>query len=93
MDLPDDYQERMQKKQEQELENLKKNALRNILTKKAMERLGRVRMVNPTLAQQIELYLIQLYQTGQAKETIDDSKLKEILVLLSEKKDYKIKRK
>ena len=93
MDLPDDYQERMQKKQEKELENLKKNALRNILTKKAMERLGRVRLVNSTLAQQIELYLIQLYQSGQVKDMIDDSKLKEILSLLTEKKDYKIKRK
>ena len=82
----------MQKAQQEELEKLKREALRKILTKDAMERLGRVRLVKPLLAQQIELYLLQLYQTGQVRETIDDSKLKEILSLIAEKKDWKIKR-
>lgn len=85
MDLPD-------ARQEEELENIKKEALRSILTKEAIERLGRVRMVNPLLTQQIELYLLQLYQTGQLKEKIDDAKLKEILAMLSVKKKFSIKR-
>jgi programmed cell death protein 5 len=85
----DDY---LQKAQQEELEKIKKEAIRSILTKEAMERLGRVRMVNPLLTQQIELYLLQLYQTGQLKEKIDDAKLKEILAMLSEKKKFSIKR-
>lgn len=88
MDYPD-----MQKAQQEELEKAKKDALRNILTKDAMERLGRVRLVNPLLTQQLELYLLQLLQTGQVKERIDDAKLREILTLLSEKKKWTIKRK
>ena len=86
----DDY---LQKAQNEELENIKKDALRSILTKDAMERLARVRLVNPLLTQQIELYLLQLFQTGQVKERIDDAKLREILTLLSEKKKWNIKRK
>ena len=86
MDLPDTIQQ-------EELEKIKKEALRSILTKEAMERLGRVRLVNPLLTQQIELYLMQLYQTGQLKGNIDDAKLKEILTTLSEKKKFNIKRK
>ncbi len=83
----------LQNQQAEELERIKKEALRSILTKEAMERLGRVRLVNPTLTQQIELYLLQLYQTGQVKEKIDDEKLREILNVISEKKNFNIKRK
>jgi len=79
-------------KQQEELEKLKKDALRNVLTKDAMERLGRIRIVNPMLTQQIELYLLQLFQSGQVREKIDDSKLKEILTLVSAKKNFNIKR-
>lgn len=75
----------------QDIESLKKEVLRKMLTKEAMERLGRVRLVKPLLAQQLELYLIQLYQAGQLKEMIDDAKLRNILSILSEKKDWKIK--
>jgi len=82
----------LNKIQEEELEKLKKETLRKILTKEAMERLGRVRMVNPILTQQIEIYLLQLYQTGQIREMITDEKLKEILNMLTEKKKWNIKR-
>ncbi|MCK4635042.1 MAG: hypothetical protein KAT37_04160 [Candidatus Aenigmarchaeota archaeon] len=82
----------LERAQNEELEKIKKEALRSILTKEAMERLGRVKLVNPLLTQQIELYLLQLFQTGQVKERIDDAKLREILTLLSEKKKWNIKR-
>jgi len=77
-----------------EFEVMKKEALRKVLTKDAMERLGRVRIANPLVATQLEIYLFQLYQTGQLKETIDDKKLKHILsVLTPKKRKTKIKRK
>lgn len=75
-----------------QLEMLKKNILRNILTKEALERLGRVRLANPVLAAQLELYLVQVYQSGQLKETITDQKLKQILDVLTAKRETKIKR-
>ena len=82
----------LQKIQQEQAEALKKEILRKVLTKEALERLGRVRIANPLLAQQVEVYLMQLYQAGQIKEMITDEKLKTILNLLVEKKDWKIKR-
>ncbi len=72
-------------------EALKKEALRKILTKDAMERLSRVRLVNPALALQVENYLFQLYQMGQIKQVINDETLKKILSQLTTKKSGKIK--
>jgi programmed cell death protein 5 len=77
-----------------QFEALKKEALRNILTKNALERLGRIKLANPVLATQLEMYLFQLYQSGQLKGSIDDRKLKQILsVLAPKKRKTKIKRK
>ncbi len=79
--------------QMRQLEEMKRNIMSKILTKEASERLGRVRSVNPELAGQVELYLLQIYQTGKLQGTkIDDGKMKEILRTLTEKKDYSIKR-
>lgn len=75
-----------------QLEAAKKTLLNKILTKEAAERLGRVRLVNPMLAAQIEAYLIQLFQAGQLKETITDAKLRQILAVLTDKKKTRIKR-
>ena len=55
-------------------------------------RLGRVRLANPQLAGNAELYILQLYQQGKVKD-ISDDELKDILRVLSEKKDISIKRK
>ena len=79
--------------QMQQLEQAKRQLLVTMLTKDAFERLGRVRSVNPQLAAQAELYLLQLYQTGRLKQRITDEKMKEVLNVLSEKKDFSIKRK
>jgi len=81
-----------QMKQLQELEKLKKVVMRKILTKEAIERLGRIRLVKPELAAQLELYLLQAYQTGEIKTTIDDARLKQILDAIVKKKKFKIKR-
>jgi programmed cell death protein 5 len=76
-----------------EFEVLKKETLRKILTKEALERLGRVKLANPIVANQLEIYLFQLSQTGQLKEMIDDAKLKHILSVLMPFKKTKIRRK
>jgi len=77
----------------EQIEALKKEGLRKVLTKEALERLGRVRLANPLIATQLEMYLFQLHQTGQLKETIDDKRLKKILSVLVPKRKTKIRRK
>ncbi|MFQ5647777.1 MAG: DNA-binding protein [Candidatus Aenigmatarchaeota archaeon] len=81
-----------QLEQLRQIEEMKKQLLAKILTKDAQERLGRVRMVNPQLAGQAELYLIQVYQAGKLKTQITDDKLREVLKTLSGKKEISIKR-
>jgi len=72
--------------QMQQMENMKKTVLRKILEKEALERLGRLKLVKPDLANQLELYLVQLYQSGQIQNTITDSDIKMILESLTTKK-------
>jgi len=79
-----------QMEQLQELEKIKKVVMRKILTKDAIERLGRIRVVKPELATQLELYLVQLYQAGQIKNVIDDLQLKKILDSLTGGQKFKI---
>jgi len=79
-----------QMEQMQELEKMKKVVMRKILTKEAIERLGRIRVVKPELATQLELYLVQLYQAGQIKNVIDDPQLKKILDALIGGQKFKI---
>lgn len=76
-----------------QMEEMKRQVLGRILTKEAFERLSRVRMVNPNLAGQAELYLLQIYQSGKIKEKINDEKIKGVLKVLSEDKKMRIKRK
>ena len=87
-----DYVDINQMKQLEQMEALKKQILSKILSKEAYERLGRVRSVNPELSSQAELYLLQIYQSGKLKETVTDEQMKEILRVLSEKRDFRIKK-
>jgi len=73
-----------------QLEEMKKMILKRILSKEAIERLGRIRLVKPEIANQLELYLIQLYQAGKIKNVISDEQLKTILETISSKRRFKI---
>jgi programmed cell death protein 5 len=72
-----------------QLEELKKIVLKKILSKEAFERLGRIKLVKPELAAQLELYLLQLYQQNKIKEEISDEQFKAILESLTSKKEFK----
>ncbi len=81
--------------QMKQIEEMKKQLISKMLTKEAYERLGRVRSVNPVLAGQAEIYLLQLYQTGIERK-ITDEEMKEILrniTQITQKKEFNIKRK
>ncbi len=74
----------------QELERVKEVILHKILTKEAKERLKRIKLVKPELANQLELYLVQLYNAGQIRSVITDDQMKRILESLSSKKSFRI---
>lgn len=76
--------------QQQEMEQMKKIVLKKILDKPAVERMGRIKLVKPQVAEQLELYLMQLYQQGKLKNVITEQQLIMILDSLSAKKDFKI---
>jgi len=71
----------------------KQAILKRILTTEARQRLTNIKMVRPDFADQLELQLIQLAQTGKVKLPISDAQLKEALVRLqSQKKEIRIRR-
>ncbi|MDI3476053.1 MAG: programmed cell death protein 5 [Thermococcaceae archaeon] len=80
-------------RREMELEAQIDAIMRKILTPEARERLGRVKLVRPELARQVELILVQLYQAGQIREPLSDEKLKKILAQVDARtrRDFKIK--
>jgi programmed cell death protein 5 len=72
------------------MEEMKKVILKKILSKEAAERLARVKLVKPELANEIELYLVQLYQAGKINEEISEEQIKLILGRLSQRKKFRI---
>jgi len=76
--------------QQQEMEQMKKTVLKKILDKSAIERMGRIRLVKPDVANQLELYLMQLYQSGKLKNVVTEDQLIMILDSLSAKRGFKI---
>ena len=87
-------QEQQRAQVEQQVELQKQALLRRILNSDARQRLTNLKIVKPEFAEQIELQLIQLAQTGRLKIPITDQQLKEILAKLqSQRRDIKIRRK
>jgi programmed cell death protein 5 len=86
--------EELKKAQEaQNAEIQKQLVLRQILTNEARNRLVRIKMARPEFAEQIELQLIQLAQSGKLEKKITDEDLKTILRSLQQKKpNYRITR-
>lgn len=74
----------------QQIEEMKKAVLKKVLTKEATERLGRIKLVKPDIANQLELYLVQLYHSGKITTMIDDEQLKTILEQISAKPKFRI---
>jgi len=67
--------------------------LRQILSPEARERLGRIELAYPELADSIENQLIALAQSGRVQRVIDDATLKQILErVMPKKREIKIER-
>ena len=67
--------------------------LRQILTPEARERLGRIELAYPEIAESVESQLIALAQSGRVQSAIDDRTLQEILRrVVPRKREIKIER-
>jgi len=75
---------------EKQLKEIRK-VLSNILDKKARERLSNLRVVKPEIVTELELYIYQLYKSGQISQ-INEEQLITILSEISKKKEMKIQR-
>ena len=81
-----------QQQMQAQIEQLE-TAVKQFLTKEALERYGNLKAAHQEKAIQLLVVLGQAVQQGQIKEKITDEKLKDILKQLQpEKKEFKIKR-
>ena len=90
-------QQKVVEQQQEDFERKKYQLMRQILSQEGRQRLENIRMVRPQFAEQIELQLIQLYQTKQLKGAtpLSDKTFKKLLQQIStleKKKEYKIKK-
>ncbi|MBQ8179910.1 MAG: DNA-binding protein [Candidatus Methanomethylophilaceae archaeon] len=68
-----------QEQQAKQFEMQKQAMLRQIMTPEARDRLGNIRLANPQMADNVEMQLIQLAQSGRLRGVIDDAMLRNIL--------------
>ena len=59
--------------------------MRAILEPEARERLARVRMARPDIAEALENQLLMLYQQGRVRSKIDDETLRQLLARVTPK--------
>ncbi len=76
-----------------EVEFMRKQTLRKILSKSAMERLYRVKIIKPNIVAKIEEYLIGLYQNGKVNKEVSENQIKMILDTVNGKTNININRK
>ncbi|MCC6028536.1 MAG: DNA-binding protein [Candidatus Korarchaeum sp.] len=67
--------------------------VKSLLTTDAWQRLKRVELVKPELANDVKIYLIQLYSAGKLTRKLTDDELKALLASLAERgrRDFNIR--
>ncbi len=82
-----------QEEAEEQVEAQKKALLRKIMTSDARERLARVKMARPEIAEGIESQILMLANRGAVQGKIDDETLKKLLKKITDnKREINIKR-
>jgi len=79
--------------QARQVASQRQSVLRQILTPEARERLGRIELAYPEVAESVESQLIALAQSGRVQSQIDDRTLQDILRrVVPKKREIKIER-
>jgi len=78
--------EQRQAQAEQQIEQQKQALLARILSPEARQRLNNLKMVKRDFAEQIEMQLIEMAQTGRLPIPLSDAQLKSILLQLQSRK-------
>jgi len=91
-DLKEIYEEQIKKYQ---AEALKKAILLKYLSKNARERINRIKIVKPELAEKLEIAIVQSVNSGQINKEISEEEIINILKLIEgdKKREFKIIRK
>ncbi|MFN3383887.1 MAG: DNA-binding protein [Archaeoglobaceae archaeon] len=84
---------RRQEETRRQIEAQKQAILRAILEPEARERLARLKLAHPDVAEAVENQLVYLAQAGKIQTRITDQMLVEILKRVQKKRDTKIVRK
>ncbi len=79
-------QQQQEEQKRQQVEMQLQNAMRQILTPEARDRLNNIKLANPQMAQQLEMQLVQLAQSGRIPVPVDDAMLRNILGQITPKK-------
>lgn len=86
-------QQMAEEAQAAQMDAQKQSILRQILTPEARERLGRIQLAYPEVAENVSNQLILLAQSGRVQSVIDDNTLRQILrKILPKKREIKIER-
>ncbi len=89
-------QQQMAEQQQKEFTNQKYQVMRQILSQEGRQRLENIRIVKPQFAEQIEMQLIQLFQSGRLRGAtpLPDKEFKKILekITAGSKKEFNIKK-
>jgi programmed cell death protein 5 len=89
-------QQQIAGQQQEEYNKQKYQIMRQILSQEGRQRLENIRIVKPQFAEQIELQLIQLFQSGRLRGAtpLSDKEFKKILekITSGSKKEFNIKK-
>ena len=89
-------QQQIGEQQQKEFTNQKYQIMRKILSQEGRQRLENIRIVKPQFAEQIEMQLIQLIQSGRLRGAtpLPDKEFKKILekITAGSKKEFNIKK-
>lgn len=89
---PDPYAAAQQAEM-QRRESERAEVLRRLLTPEARERLGRIRLAKPDVANAVEQQVINLAASGRLNRQVDDNTLRALLErIMPERRDIKITR-
>jgi programmed cell death protein 5 len=89
---PNPYAQAQQAEMERR-ESERAEMLRRLLTPEARERLGRIRLAKPDVAQAVEQQVISLAASGRLQRQIDDTTLRALLErLMPDRREIKITR-